>query len=86
MSKSIPDAEDLAFLNHEARHKMLFARDRCMDRVHEPYSVEQFKNHFAPYLLLMDHEGLSPREVRLIETILWAWGEIIEGRHANRPD
>ena len=77
----IPSLEDLRFLDSNERRKaMLMGRDRGMasTRPYEPYTADELHAHFKPYLDELEVVGLSPREVRLIETIIYAWGAIIE--------
>lgn len=73
----LPKAQDLEFLNNEPRKGMLFRRDRRLTELYDPYSVDELLEMFKPYLLEMDTGNLSPREVRLIETILYAWSVVL---------
>jgi len=76
---------DRALRNNKARKKMLVARDLRRDLDHDPYEPDYLTRYFAPYFEDFDHDGLSPREVRLLETIIDAWAEISESQSAPSP-
>ena len=65
----------------EQRERQLFAQSRPAAYSHQKgYDDSELLVMFGPYLLQGDTEGLSPREVRLLETIRDQNSEIAELR------
>lgn len=63
---------DNALYCNEKRKKMLWRRDRRLDDGHDPYTTEELLRMYSPYLTEWSHEDMSPREVRLLETLIHA--------------
>ncbi len=57
-------------LNNKKRQAMLWSRDRRLQTSHDPYDEKTLLGMYRPYLENFDHKNLSPREVRLLETVI----------------
>lgn len=56
---------------NEKRKGMLWRQARGMDGdTHLPYTVDDLIEMYRPYLEDHDHEGLDPRECRLLELVI----------------
>lgn len=55
---------------NEGRKKMVWSRDRRLNTSHDPYTADELLDMFGPYLREFEHNGLDPREIRLLETVI----------------
>ncbi len=63
---------DNALYCNEKRRNMLWARDRGLDKNHDPYTTDDLLRMYGPYLKEFSHGDMTPREVRLLETLIHA--------------
>lgn len=68
--------ELLRILNtSQPRAEMRFRRARRLDTNHDSYTVDDLVKMFGPYIQGHCMDGLSPREVRLLETVFALMGQ-----------
>lgn len=64
-----PALGNLLYCN-DARNSMLWRESRGLDSGHLPYTPDDVIRMYRPYLENFDHDGLEPREIRLLEAFI----------------